>query len=68
MLSQYLVCVKIKPRVFKFYGFLIKATPTVERLNVDFKDPLLTSMGRPYMFTIDFYRLSFVVFSNYETF
>lgn len=52
MISSCRVCSEIKPQFFKFQGKLIKSTSAFERLNIDFKGPLPTRSGRPYLLTV----------------
>ncbi|XP_018403046.1 PREDICTED: uncharacterized protein LOC108779970 [Cyphomyrmex costatus] len=57
------VCAELKPRFHKVEGNLIKATSPFERLNLDFKGPLLTKTRNQYILTVvdEFSRFSFAI-------
>ena len=51
-ISKCTICLKIKPLFCKVKGRLIKATRSMERLNIDFKGPLPTETRNKYILTI----------------
>lgn len=58
------LCAEVKPRFFrKTTGTLIKATQPFERVSVDFKGPLPSYNGKPYLLTVidEFSRFPFAI-------